>query len=160
MSGSWSGPPVGGEQAVGVPRIGPSRLWYWVAGAAVLGSVACVVLGGLVWFASFSRQVAQFQRGPLPGQTDLSFDSPGGYTVYFETDTCSGVTLAAIVAVRRRRARHRLPTPIPWAATLRHEAVPAGWFPDPGRGHQLRYWDGHTWTEHVADPPTPAAYPS
>ncbi len=34
---------------------------------------------------------------------------------------------------------------------------PAGWYPNPwalpGLGGQLRYWDGHGWSEHV-DPPT------
>ncbi len=29
-------------------------------------------------------------------------------------------------------------------------AVPAGWFPDPGGEHRLRYWDGTQWTQHVA----------
>lgn len=40
---------------------------------------------------------------------------------------------------------------------------PAGWHADPLGRHQLRYWDGATWTEHVADagvagvdPPEPA----
>jgi hypothetical protein len=28
---------------------------------------------------------------------------------------------------------------------------PAGWFPDPGRRHEVRYWNGTRWTEHVAD---------
>lgn len=28
---------------------------------------------------------------------------------------------------------------------------PAGWYPDPTRRHQHRYWDGRAWTEHVAD---------
>ena len=27
----------------------------------------------------------------------------------------------------------------------------AGWFPDPMRRHQLRYWNGSEWSEHVAD---------
>lgn len=27
----------------------------------------------------------------------------------------------------------------------------AGWYPDPGRTHELRYWDGRTWTDDVAD---------
>lgn len=27
----------------------------------------------------------------------------------------------------------------------------AGWLADPWRRHQLRYWDGDAWTEHVAD---------
>lgn len=29
-------------------------------------------------------------------------------------------------------------------------AVP-GWYPDPMRRHELRYWDGRTWTQHVAN---------
>jgi hypothetical protein len=29
--------------------------------------------------------------------------------------------------------------------------VAAGWFADPGRRHELRYWDGQRWTEHVSD---------
>jgi hypothetical protein len=28
---------------------------------------------------------------------------------------------------------------------------PAGWHADPSRRHQLRYWDGGSWTEHVHD---------
>lgn len=30
------------------------------------------------------------------------------------------------------------------------EAHPAGWHPDPAGRHQLRYWDGARWTEHVS----------
>lgn len=29
--------------------------------------------------------------------------------------------------------------------------APAGWYPDPSGVHRLRYWDGRTWTEHIAD---------
>ncbi len=28
---------------------------------------------------------------------------------------------------------------------------PAGWHPDPHGRHELRYWDGTVWTDHVAD---------
>lgn len=28
---------------------------------------------------------------------------------------------------------------------------PAGWFPDPLHRHELRYWSGAAWTEHVSD---------
>jgi uncharacterized protein YxjI len=28
---------------------------------------------------------------------------------------------------------------------------PANWFPDPTNRHQMRYWDGTNWTEHVSD---------
>jgi Protein of unknown function (DUF2510) len=30
--------------------------------------------------------------------------------------------------------------------------APAGqWMPDPSGGHQLRWWDGSAWTQHVSD---------
>jgi uncharacterized protein YxjI len=29
--------------------------------------------------------------------------------------------------------------------------APANWYPDPYGRHELRYWDGATWTEHVSD---------
>jgi Protein of unknown function (DUF2510)/Domain of unknown function (DUF4234) len=45
----------------------------------------------------------------------------------------------------------------------------AGWHPDPSGQHQLRYWDGQTWTDHVSDnsqqstdpipPPPPGGVP-
>jgi Protein of unknown function (DUF2510) len=31
------------------------------------------------------------------------------------------------------------------------ETHPAQWLPDPMERHEYRYWDGQTWTEHVAD---------
>ena len=29
------------------------------------------------------------------------------------------------------------------------ETVPANWYPDPTKRHDLRYWDGNLWTDHV-----------
>ncbi len=29
--------------------------------------------------------------------------------------------------------------------------IPADWYADPTGGHQLRYWNGGAWTEHVSD---------
>jgi len=29
-------------------------------------------------------------------------------------------------------------------------AVPAAWYKDPSGRYELRYWNGTTWTEHVA----------
>lgn len=33
------------------------------------------------------------------------------------------------------------------------------WLPDPTRAHELRYWNGSSWTEHVSDQGTPAQDP-
>src|SRR5215210_3621127 len=37
--------------------------------------------------------------------------------------------------------------------------TPAGWYPDPERAGQLRYWDGGAWTEHFSPIPEPPAPP-
>ncbi len=29
--------------------------------------------------------------------------------------------------------------------------LPAAWYPDPEERHELRYWDGRSWTTHVSD---------
>jgi hypothetical protein len=201
-----------------------------------------------------AREVEAFQRVPIPGQAEVSFDRPGGYTVYFEglgagDETATvpafrmsitpvgggeevlvrpsggselynmaghsgraigtfrieepgrflvrtagepqavqanvaigqgtggeiartllltvpvalvlflgGVLLAVIVAARRSRARHLQPAPAT-QGTWAQGAAPAGWFADPGRRHELRYWDGQRWTEHVSDRGTQAVDP-
>lgn len=30
-------------------------------------------------------------------------------------------------------------------------SVPAGWHPDPAGRHEVRYWNGYDWTEHVSN---------
>ena len=37
------------------------------------------------------------------------------------------------------------------AGTAVASAIAPVWAPDPSGRHQLRYWDGNQWTEHVAD---------
>lgn len=63
---------------------GPSRVWYWVAGAAVAASVVWLAAGIFLGIRGFCRQVEGFQRLPIPGEAEVRFDAPGGYTVYFE----------------------------------------------------------------------------
>jgi hypothetical protein len=38
-------------------------------------------------------------------------------------------------------------------------APSAGWFPDPMQRHEMRYWDGTEWTEHIADGGQPGVDP-
>jgi hypothetical protein len=49
-------------------------------------------------------------------------------------------------------AAYRPPRPgRPDAANPPRPAVPAAWHPDPTGRHAHRFWDGTTWTAHVAD---------
>lgn len=235
--------------AMGVDPIRPARFWYWVAGAAAAVAVVWLVLGlvlGLLWV---TRQVEAFQRVPIPGAVQVSFDEPGGYTIYYEWEgvgaaehvplpsfnatltsvstgeqvsirdygapttyefagrsglalgtfriqepgrfllqtegeshggqanaavgpgigrllfrgvipslagglilLLAGGIVALVVAVRRNRARRLLPAPAAQpVARWGQGTAPAGWLADPGRRHELRYWDGQQWTEHVSD---------
>ena len=36
---------------------------------------------------------------------------------------------------------------------------PAGWYPDPSRDHEQRYWDGNAWSDHIADGGSAAVAP-
>lgn len=45
-------------------------------------------------------------------------------------------------------------SPGPWtpqAGAAGGPVSPAGWHPDPATRHEMRYWDGRQWTEHVSD---------
>ena|SRR5215475_12748606 len=63
--------------------IRPSRIWYWVSGAILTGAVVLIVLG-VVSMISVARKVDGFQRVPAPGQAEVTFAEPGGYTLYLE----------------------------------------------------------------------------
>src|SRR5256885_5506826 len=63
--------------------IRPSRAWYWVSAAILTGAVAFIVLA-VVGLVSMIDTVDGFQRVPVPGQANVSFAEPGGYTLYFE----------------------------------------------------------------------------
>jgi len=238
-----------GEGApMGAHPVRPARFWYWVAGAAAVAAVVWLALSLFLGFRSLSRQVEGLQRVPIPGQAEVSFEEPGGYTLYYEglgasdeqvtipsfnvsvTSVGSGeevpirdfegstiydfaghsgralgtfrieepgrfllrtegesqggqanvavgpnigsgifrtvglaiagslilllvaAVLAVVVAVRRNRARRPLPAPVAQPVATRGQGTaPAGWLADPGRRHELRYWDGQRWTEHVSD---------
>ena len=78
--------------------IRPSRLWYGVAAAAVVASIVWLAVGAVPVARSLNQQteeflrspgkvqqqVDEFQRVPIPGEAEVSFAEPGGYTLYFE----------------------------------------------------------------------------
>jgi hypothetical protein len=70
----------------------PSRLWYVLAGALVVGAGIWLVAGLLLGFRSLERQIREFQRVPVPGQDVVRLTRPGGYTLYFEGPGASDPT--------------------------------------------------------------------
>jgi Protein of unknown function (DUF2510)/Protein of unknown function (DUF3592) len=71
----------------------------------------------------------------------------------------TGVILAVVVAVRQRQGGRQSSTPAAQAGPWGQRVVSAGWFPDPSRQHELRFWDGQRWTQHVVDSGTRAVDP-
>src|SRR5260221_13132562 len=65
------------------PPIGPSRLWYWIAGCLLAVAVMCVTLA-VAGFLSLNRQINGFQRVPAPGHGEATFTPPGVYVLYAE----------------------------------------------------------------------------
>ena len=65
--------------------------------------------------------------------------------------------LAAVrtkVAAAQAAPRLHLPGPPP-PALVSPTARPAEWLPDPTGRHELRYWDGARWSDHVSDRGSP-----
>lgn len=106
-----------------------------------------------VWLLGIGLMYAQFASSPTK-----EMDTRNGVIIgekgFLEARAaaCVGFTMlllpvaaAVLVRVGTGGAR-RAGTQTPGAAK-----TPAGWYPDPGQGHEYRYWDGLAWTERVSD---------
>lgn len=60
------------------------------------------------------------------------------------------VSVRADVAAAQAAPRLHIPAPPP-PALVSPTARPAEWLRDPTGRHELRYWDGARWSEHVSD---------
>jgi hypothetical protein len=71
-------------------QVRPSRVWYWIGGALVVGSVIWLLLSIGVGAYSLNRQIDGFQRVPIPGQGEVTFTEAGDYILYYEGRGASG----------------------------------------------------------------------
>jgi hypothetical protein len=67
-----------------VQQVRPSRVWYWVGAALVVGSVVWLVLNIGVGVYSLNRQIDGLQRVSIPGQGEVTFTQAGDYILYYE----------------------------------------------------------------------------
>ncbi len=69
--------------AAGSRPLRPARLWYGAAGGLLAAAVICIMLG-VTGFFSLNRQIKEFQRVAVPGQSEVTFAQPGKYVLYLE----------------------------------------------------------------------------
>jgi hypothetical protein len=105
-----------------------------------------------LWFCRHrDGAVQQLQPLDYPAMTvnrkriSMGFPKLEGTTV-----TCGGATAEWLEKLRSGRTQ-----PAPWLQPPQAQPSP-GWHPDPYQRHELRYWDGTRWSEHVSNAGTTA----
>ena len=78
-----------GSDVASSAKRAPSKRWYWAGGAMALASVLVAVAIVAVGFVRMSEQVDDLQRVAVPGERQVTFPEPGGYTVYYEAAAVS-----------------------------------------------------------------------
>jgi hypothetical protein len=127
-----------------------NRRWFFIA--TLVAGVLLVVGGLTLMFVPYTVEIGQdevtyigvftfFPSDPVPA-TDPHRDVRQEYSDKAWASGIAGLGLLIVGAgsitliVAARRPRRRRPHPEP------------AWFPDPDGSANLRWWDGHQWTEH------------
>lgn len=118
----------------------PSRLGYWLAALLLAGAVVGIGFAVAGFFA-LDRQVSGFQRVPVPGASEVTFEERGDYVLYLEGPGVSDEGSTASAQVLLEPADGGSPVPIrDYRASLNytlggHEGTSAGTFTidQPGR---------------------------
>jgi hypothetical protein len=119
------------------------------AAAAVSGLWAAflwlLVIGTAIWVGFDAHQLG-VKRGLLRGGfTDMGV---AGWVI-----GVLGLWIIGFPAYLATRPRYIALARAGSASTVAsHQgSVPPGWYPDPMKRHESRYWDGARWTEHVSN---------
>ena len=161
MNEKWKGsdpdhPPTSPEWKL-APR--SSMVYGWWA-AALTGAILSLVGTAGVVRAMFSSIDAISRNGDL---VEVAQDLVDNNMKWFVASTLltgvaailGAVTLRALVARQENYAdkfnlRHAPTTPGYFIPTSNLPVPPPGWFPDPSRRFDHRWWDGARWTETVS----------
>jgi hypothetical protein len=124
-----------GWRALPVPGFLRAFWALYVAGTALALGTAGLAVGGAI--GESSTRTLLFVGGALEAAAALL-----------------NIVVVREITARQEAVQARDPAPLerPW---VRSHAGPTvvdgpGWYPDPGRGFDHRYWDGTAWTEHVS----------
>jgi hypothetical protein len=101
-----------------------------------------IVYDGAAWLHAFIRHSGRVAVAPYPGMSPDEATAPAA----------SASTPAATPASPFGTGNVGAPaqsTPTGGGASVPNP--PANWYKDPSGRHELRYWNGSAWTEHVAD---------
>lgn len=99
--------------------------------------------------AAVAATAATGSAAPEPTPAAAPVDEPAGWGAVAESTTSSPVDPGTTTAEPEPPAAPE-PEPEPAPAAVPESTVPAGWYADPSGRFELRYWDGHQWTEHVS----------
>ncbi len=94
--------------------------------------VVQITYDGAAWFHAFIRHAGSVSVAPHPGM---------------KTDSTQPTVAGPIGDARPSSVTSQPASTTTSASTPQ---VPANWYPDPSKRHELRYWNGSAWTEHVA----------
>jgi hypothetical protein len=157
----------GNELAVlamgGAPALATLWMFLTLGAFMVAGSGPGIGLGfaGLLFLIVGSRLQASYFKhiGSRPIVSRLSAAGPATPAVapLAQTQGTSApapapATAPATASAAQPPAAMAPPPPPPQA--------PAAWLTDPQRRHELRWWDGSRWTEHVSDAGSPSTDPA
>lgn len=147
------------------------KYWpVWVFIVAIIGAFLCLI--GLLILLYKETETLTVTAAAGPDGTTVDVAGTGSTELVGRLNallsglpgarqTASPPGPAGTVAMPAAPASVPAPASAPTAAgstpaTLAQPTNPAaGWYSDPAGHHQLRYWNGSTWTEHISDNGTP-----
>jgi hypothetical protein len=145
-----------------LPYLAISDLWRSSDPQAARGDgwrsrpVSPLVVGWWIFFLGTLASGIAAVGLPIAGKTDLSETETLLQVSHLVAAVSATLTIVVIRTITQRQEAQQMTDPAPTSRPQdRQWVVPTngdgpGWYADPGRRYDHRYWDGTAWTEHVS----------